>query len=1350
MDHEAEPAAEKNDQKAFEKQDMEGNKLHCGGAGEHAVDEPTYVEIAASADTSSEAGTLIEQPVSTVDDLMKESIKGDQHAFSDCLTSYEENTQLSDCLASFEENTDQEESSATQVADESGKQDNHNSDDSLSNSHMVESHNPVMEMEPEVFVEATDEFLPMDGYKASDVAGCKDMISDGVTCEEEESGFGNEDFKTSGSDSVAISKEPTAIEVEHNKDSFPSQRENDSSISQGLSSVLGTDDEVQKDETIRSKTQVEAIKGACLKVAIESNQAVNGAQANSSAESKIDSSISNGLLKTPEETKNVEPAGDLSEFVIRQETCDSDLKNAPEQESFTATKVALNKLQDTVVETISEEDVVVLDSVEVFEVVHGDNNIVEEECTTVVDEECLLAAELTFAVDASIICSSPLPSSEATGSPVQQAGFIGDEGLDPKCSIETKNRRSSDRTEVNPCAQTGNEAPSSEGNLQHGYSVDKDGGSSMDSTAGSGWKLQGTDGQIATEDANSSGGEDSASSPACIHPSSQQRKKINIHHQFVREIVKIQHDREQYDRGQVERQIQAQQAGGLAQLGGKGSDTKEHKSNLVEKRQFKTDSAKNFIRRGLNDHGPDRHMESQQKHATRNKKALLPQPKNGSPQLRNDPHDRNEQGRPPFPQGENSSGEKEHGKNSRGKQQRSMSIYCPPVARDFHAAGSHGQNNMEESGFPYHQAEAHAMNSSPDSSTSLISEPHFRFVGSPNLVKDEGTLKVVRNTSGERYVRYIESQAEQTTPGMGIKVTFDTQKKLRHIEFSDESDLTRGQKQNEHMSLATFDSSSGFGSSRSPGISPLASHPVQDPMSFFGSPRAVSKRQAGFRETLSKGNDKDFSQPHRSSWSQASFSTESFQSRGKPDKGFDSTVEVKGRFFEQAGNHAIIHKSSSWLQNNPSTPLHISSNAGHSGQSTHIDKSFHAEEHVGDSRMPSSLLHGSSTSRSRKAASLKTFYGRDQSVATPLGTSYRRGQSTDDPDDLSMNLQASFQIPQFDVSRSQSDIKGKQKVAASVDGGRKKRESQIKISVKESSSPFQAMIKELNRPQVMFGSPAYHESGNSKPDFQGSDMKWNAVEDRTGSQDDFQESLRRSQSDSTRKGAPHSPQPQLSPLPLKGSAFCTTPLLEKWGDIVDDFPDADDYLQISVEGDREGGSASPLYRANSNSGAGFVSAASFRAEKSFFKDINRDKGSRNHGRKDNDAQRKNKAASEVMQDHFSNEIPARKSVWERLGPQNNYKESILGPPPKVLDNRGVLKPSPDAFTSKTPTMSTFGGFDAGFRGSSQVSHGAHLPSMPHDSGASPNDEGLEVVVQAYTDVKQKRSNRELYVPRRGL
>lgn len=96
---------------------------------------------------------------------------------------------------------------------------------------------------PDLYVEATNKVVSVDGCKVSDVAVCKDMVSEGITCEGL-SGFGNEEFWTGGSDSVAMSEEPKAIDIEHNKESFTSQHENNRSLSQGSSPLPSTDDGV--------------------------------------------------------------------------------------------------------------------------------------------------------------------------------------------------------------------------------------------------------------------------------------------------------------------------------------------------------------------------------------------------------------------------------------------------------------------------------------------------------------------------------------------------------------------------------------------------------------------------------------------------------------------------------------------------------------------------------------------------------------------------------------------------------------------------------------------------------------------------------------------------------------------------------------------------------------------------------------------------------------------------------------------------------------------------------------------------------------------------------------------------
>ncbi|MCO5593415.1 hypothetical protein L7F22_047429 [Adiantum nelumboides] len=177
--------------------------------------------------------------------------------------------------------------------------------------------------------------------------------------------------------------------------------------------------------------------------------------------------------------------------------------------------------------------------------------------------------------DASYDCedsmsAAPYTSLSSTSSMTSKIRFMEERTSNTQCSIDYTVGAD---IEGNNLPQTEGGAASSECQ-HHGCTVDKDGGSSMDSTAGTGPQQSDGCAPVEDEEASSTGGEESASSPASIQPLRQQRKKINIHHQFVREIVKIQHDREQYDREQAGRQVQAQQAASLPQVGRKTSDIK--------------------------------------------------------------------------------------------------------------------------------------------------------------------------------------------------------------------------------------------------------------------------------------------------------------------------------------------------------------------------------------------------------------------------------------------------------------------------------------------------------------------------------------------------------------------------------------------------------------------------------------------------------------------------------------------------------------------------------------------------------------------------------------------------------
>ncbi|KAH6556827.1 hypothetical protein KP509_1Z152800 [Ceratopteris richardii] len=107
----------------------------------------------------------------------------------------------------------------------------------------------------------------------------------------------------------------------------------------------------------------------------------------------------------------------------------------------------------------------------------------------------------------------------------------------------------------------------------HGYTDYKNSHSSLDSTAGT--EFQHSNRYKFMEDEETrTDREDPVGSVTSTQSVVQQRKKINIHHQFVREIVKIQHDREIYDREQAERQAHVQQAAGSPQVGDKVSHIK--------------------------------------------------------------------------------------------------------------------------------------------------------------------------------------------------------------------------------------------------------------------------------------------------------------------------------------------------------------------------------------------------------------------------------------------------------------------------------------------------------------------------------------------------------------------------------------------------------------------------------------------------------------------------------------------------------------------------------------------------------------------------------------------------------
>lgn len=1243
---------------------------------EHEIERNTVAcGVVGDDDSSDFASKVTCTDIETLDDqsgLISNAKKNDgeendhQHSF---LVSPSGNEDISDDLPCCKAISDLEKMRAILLETEL----HGNIDVSLSNGESVESHDPVFEMEGL-------------GEDKETKAGVKSPISD---------------FVAEASEKVQSVSEYQVPDVTDCRHAESCHQENSRLVNENSETGdLRSPAVLLKPEATQDEDAKHELLAVNENARSDNSGGADALLSQYGKEHTIHSAISSSLLNTEDEAKSIAQVSESGDLVSRPE-------DIPEVGSMKPEHTAIDVKSDGISNGSLEVLTYVLDTVEISNLAHRES---------AVDEDCPLAAGQA----PSMKCSSP---SSSIRFPIVQVRDMDDNNLHVQCSEGNKLVG----MDFGVC-QTGGTA-SNETQL-HGYTVDKDGGSSVDSTAGTGWKLQGADGCIVAEDeeASSTGGEDSASSPAFLQPSTQQRKKINIHHQFVREIVKIQHGREQYDREQAERQIQAQQAVSSAQLGGKSLDSKGLKVDSSDSKQLRSEMNKIPSQRGPKDHGDDRNTESQQKHATRNKKSLLVQVKDGSSHQKIAPQESSEHGRQSsFLQGRDLLGAKEHGKTGRGRQQRYMSIYRPPIVRDSLAAGE-----LETS---YHQSGTYAINSSPDSSTSSVSEPHVPIVGSPNLLDDEGTLKVARSSSGECYVHNRETQADQCTPGMGIKVTFDTERKLRHIEFSD---LPGRQRQNDRVNIAASHSSSSFRMSKSPIINPLLSHPYQESKSSY-----IDKRQAGIGEVPSKANDRYFTQADRSSLLQGPPS-ESSQFRGKIGRASDNNIERKNSFFEQADNSAILHNSSGWLHNSPSLARH-GNNGGLSGPNIYSsDNVRHAEGHSGDIRTPSVLLQGFNTPRSLKSSSLGPSNKGELSAAASHSSPYTR---SDEPNRTPGNFQASPQPQAFNISRSKHDLKGKQKLTISSDGSNKKRDLQLRNSIKESGSPFHAMMKDSNRPQVMFSSPSPQSSGNASLDIQGFGMSWD-VEDQVHirNQDSSYEGLKRTQSDASRKGSTQNLQAQSSLLPSREGFFSTMPMQEKWGDIVDDQYDSYDYLQLQHEGERESHSGSLSYGGNIQSSAAFVDAANLKPEKKLLRDSKQNKVLRKYGHSETGSLQRTKAASELLQDHSAFETPVRKSVFERLGPPNNFKESILGPPPKVLDSRGVLRASPDAIISNTPPVSTFKSFDTGFHGSQQA---AHLSSMLHDTGDNMTDEGREVVVQAYTELKQRRSKRELYVPRRG-
>ena len=275
--------------------------------------------------------------------------------------------------------------------------------------------------------------------------------------------------------------------------------ENEEQVKLLRSSILVKADE-EGNGNIGSKGIKEDDQDACRNIDIaDNNQTLSGSNSK------------------PSEKKQEQPKCIINSYEI----------NGDEKEKETLSEINVLEIKQEMVESELQCDALHLDadSVEV-------TTVMDEVCTTGISNEEPSSEERAIATIAAKHYMSPLV---ASASPVQFDTPINTERLNLKHIKGKRKQGNKVKVEMNPLSPTLTEGSSSA--IQHRKNTDKDGGSSLDSTAGSGCKLKGSYDQITVEDANSSGGEDSASSPASGIQISQQRKKINIHHQFVREIV---------------------------------------------------------------------------------------------------------------------------------------------------------------------------------------------------------------------------------------------------------------------------------------------------------------------------------------------------------------------------------------------------------------------------------------------------------------------------------------------------------------------------------------------------------------------------------------------------------------------------------------------------------------------------------------------------------------------------------------------------------------------------------------------------------------------------------------------
>ncbi|KAH7287282.1 hypothetical protein KP509_32G048600 [Ceratopteris richardii] len=556
----------------------------------------------------------------------------------------------------------------------------------------------------------------------------------------------------------------------------------------------------------------------------------------------------------------------------------------------------------------------------------------------------------------------------------------------------------------------------------------------------------------------------------------------------------------------------------------------------------------------------------------------------------------------------------------------------------------------------------------------------------------------------------------------------------RHIQFSNGPYSSRTPEQ---VSFSSPHSASVSKPSRSSNVVPSSSHLSKDTRTLSGD------YLLGHGEMASKDHDCQSTHSAGSGSWQSHSSAEHSKYPGRSGKASDKAREKKHSFSKQANNNANMNVSSSWVQKSY-TPIHQGTDSK-MGRRPFNNAPIHQGTDCKMGRRPFNDAPRQpewlSTTPSQEFC--RPSPQRTSSMVLPNKEGYSSlvaaNISSEGSSRTMMNIQHNYQQQQLKSPR-QYESRGNQMSALSTDSSRGNRNLHEKSNLKDSGSPFQAMVKDALKEQAGMKDanrvfpPPQRSAGAYRDSNKGNEMGWHAKEQP---QAHGQESQIFSRFDVSSKDRAQNVQAQSTASPLHGGLFPYTPMQGKWGDIVDDPVEPYDYLQIRRESEKGAHFSQPY--AGSEQGNSAVPDA--KASRTMYQDPGHDRRMiSNYGTKNLQKH------MGLVRDQPTSEMSARKSVFERLGPKNNFQDSILGPPPKMHDSRGVLIASPDGAASSALPGASYKNFNAGFQDSQRP---FQTPSAWCENPDNSREVGKEVVVQAYTEPKKRRGKRELYVPRGG-